>query len=185
MRRGAIVVLAVVVLVVAGCTGGMGPYRSINLGKDLDAATLARYQAETQQLPGGQHMGVLEHSNGWLLGLLAYWRQGTVRVMPGGDGKPVYMVTASDGYGPLAFIWNRGTDVTFAADGSRLSLMSIGNFLGGHVGMFHTMGTRTPGDGWMQHSSSHWFCHFVNVGEVHGKPTWTMFSNPGPVGSGR
>ncbi len=185
MRRGAIAVLAVVVVAVAGCTGGVGPYRSINLNQDLDAATLSRYQAETQQLPAGQHMGVLEHTNGWPLGLLAYWRQGTVRVMPGADGRPVYMVSATDGYGPLSLFWVDGTDVMYGADGKRFNLMEVSSIFGCHLVMFHKMGGLSPEGQWMEHSSTHLFCHMLNFGSVHGQTNWSVLTAPGPVGGGR
>ncbi len=187
MRRGAIVVLAVVVLVVAGCTGGMGPYRSIDLGKDLDAATLARYQSEAQQASaaGMGHMAVLEHTNWWPLGILAYWRQGTVRVMHGPDGQPVYMVSATDGYGPLSLFWVDGTDAMFGADGRRFSLMEMSSVLGCHFLMFHKMGGLSPEGQWLQHSSTNLFCHMINFNTMHGQTSWSLFTTPGPVGAGR
>jgi hypothetical protein len=178
-------VLAVVVVVAAGCTGGVGPYRSVNLNQDLDAATLARYQAEAKQLPAGQHMGVLEHTNLWPLGLLAYWHQGTVRVMQGMDGKPIYMISATDGYGPLSLFWVDGTDVMYGADGKRFNLMEMSSVLGCHFIMFHTMGGLSPEGLWMQHSSTHLFCHAINFGTMHGETSWSLITAPGPIGSGR
>ncbi len=189
MRRNAIVALGVVVLFVAsGCTGGVAPYHRISLDRDLDAATLARYQAETQQVAaGGQtpHMAVLEHTNWWPLGIVAYWRQGTVQVMAGPDGQPVYMVSATDGYGPLSLFWVDGTDAMFAADGTRFSLMEVSSVLGCHFLMFHKMGSLSPQGQWLQHGSTHLFCHLINFGTVHGKTTWSLFTTPGPVGAGR
>ncbi len=188
MRRSAVVMLAVVALVVVGCTGGVGPYRSIDLGRDLDAATLARYQAETQQVAAdGQmpQMAVLEHTNWWPLGILAYWRQGTVQVMPGPDGQPVYMISATDGYGPLSLFWVDGVDAMFAADGKRFSMMEVSSVLGCHFLMFHKMGSLSPQGQWLQHNSTHLFCHLINFGTMHGKTAWSLFTTPGPVGSGR
>ena len=156
----------------------------VDLGKDLDAATLARYQSEAQQAGEGRH-AVLEHTNWWPLGLLAYWRQGTVKVMPGPAGEPVYMVSQSDGYGPLSVFYVSGKDAMFAADGTRLNSMGMDSVLFGHLAMFHDMGSRSPDGQWSQHSSSHWLHHMINLAKMHGETTWSLFSAPGPVGSGR
>jgi hypothetical protein len=185
VKRGAIVLLAVVVVVVAGCAGGVGPYRSINLNQDLDAATLSRYQAEAQHLLDGQPMGVLEHTNWWPLGLLAYWRQGTVKVMPGADGKPAYMVSNSAGYGPLSVFYVSGRDAMFAADGTRLNSMNMASILWGHLVMFHDMGSLSPDGKWSQHNSSAWLHMLINLSTMHGHTSWSLFSSPGPVGAGR
>jgi hypothetical protein len=189
VKRNAIVLVALVVLFVAsGCTGGVASFRRIDMGRDLDAATLARYQAETQQAAGAgrsQHMTVLEHTNWWPLGILAYWRQGTVQVMPGPGGRPVYMVSESTGYGPLSVFYVSGTDAMFSADGKRLNVMGMDSVLWGHVAMFHDMGSLSPEGEWSQHASSHWLHHLINLSKMHGKTSWSLFSAPGAVGAGR
>jgi hypothetical protein len=189
VRRMAIVALGFVVLLVAsGCAGGVASYHRIDMGRDLDAASLARYQAETQQVSAGgrtPHMAVLEHTNWWPLGILAYWRQGTVQVMHDADGQPVYMVSQSTGYGPLSLLWVDGTDAMFAADGTRLNTMEMSAILGCHLVMFHKMGNRSPQGQWWEHSSTHLFCHLINFGTMHGETNWSLITSPGPVGGGR
>jgi hypothetical protein len=189
VRRNAIVALGVVILLVAsGCAGGVASYHPVRMDRDLDAASLARYQAEAQEATAGggaPHMAVLEHTNWWPLGIFLYWRQGTVQVMGGADGQPVYMVSASAGYGPLSVFYVSGTDAMFDADGKRLSAMGMASILWGHLAMFHDMGSLSPDGKWSQHSSSAWLHHLINLSTMHGETSWSIFSSPGPVGAGR
>ena len=186
MRRNAMVALLVILSVATGCAGaGVASYQRIDMCQDLDAATVARYQAEAQGAGKAQEMVVLEHSNWWPLGILAYWRQGTVQAMHDSDGKPVYMISQSTGYGPLSLFWVDGTDAMFAADGTRLNMMEMSSVLGCHVLMFHDMGTRSPQGQWWQHSSVNLFCHMINFNTMHGQTSWSLITTPGPVGAGR
>lgn len=186
MGRNAMVALVVILSVATGCAGaGVASYQRIDMGRDLDAATVARYQAEALGTGHAQEMVVLEHSNWWPLGIFAYWQQGTVQAMHGPDGKPLYMVSQSTGYGPLSVFWVDGTDAMFAADGTRLNTMGMDSILWGHLAMFHDMGSRSPQGEWSQHNSSHWLHHLINFSTMHGETSWSIFSAPNPVGAGR
>ena len=189
MGRNAIAALVVILSLATGCAGaGVASYQRIDMGQNLDAATVARYQAETKLAVAAgedQQMPVLEHSNWWPLGILAYWQQGTVQAMHDSDGKPVYMISQSTGYGPLSLFWVDGTDAMFAADGTRLSMMDMSSILGCHFLMLHNMGTRSPQGQWWEHSSVNLFCHMININTMHGQTSWSLITTPGPVGSGR
>jgi len=130
-------------------------------------------------------MIVLEHTNWWPLGLLAYWKQGTVYAMRGADGRPRYMVSQSTGYGPLSLVYVSGQDAMYDAGGKRINAMGMDSVLWGHLAMFHQMGSRDATGKWLQHKSSHLVHHLINVSTMHGQTRWSLLSAPNPVGAGR
>jgi len=144
VKHTSLAVIAVLMIGVAGCASAPGASRftPVSLTKGLDAASLARYHAEADRVrDAGQegHVLVLEQSNAWPLGLLAYWRQGTVKATGGS-----YTVTVNRGYGPLSMFYVRGRTATFNENGERLHAMENGGVLWGHLAMVHSM---DPGGG--------------------------------------
>jgi hypothetical protein len=172
-----------------GCSSvpGVSSYQPVDLGRDLDAATLSRYraEAETAAQAGQQgHMLVLERANRWPLGVLAYWKQGEVQAMHRSDGQLTYSISASQGYGPLSVLYVSGNGAVFDPDGKRLSGMSTGSVLWGHLAMVHAMAVRLGDGQWHEHTSAGFLHHLINVGTEHGNSCFYLFSMPNPVGSG-
>ena len=190
MRKFGLLMAVIGLSFTVGCAGigaGVSPYRSIALNRDLDAATLARYRAETEKaVEAGQrdHVVVLERSNWWPLGLVAYWHRGSVRAMRMLHGDTVYMVSRSRGYGPLSVAYVSKEDASFGTDGKRLNGMTTSSVLWGHLAMFHVMGSQADHGGWQRHESAHLLHHIINWTKAHGKVSFSLFSAPNPVGFG-
>lgn len=177
MRTGSLAVAVVLLIGLAGCASAPGASRftSVSLTKDLDAASLARYRAEAEKARAagqGGEMLVLEQTNAWPLGLLAYWRKGTVKTM-----GSTYTVTVSRGYGPLAMFYVRGRTATFDENGERLHGMDNSGVLWGHVVMMHSM---EPGGG-HKHRSLALLHHLINIVSEHGRTSVSLFSAPNPA----
>lgn len=171
---------------VAGCAGPLGAsvYTRIDLDRDLGAAALARYRAEASDVAGaGQkgHMQVLERSNWWPLGLLAFWHQGTVRAMQTHEGATHYMVSQSRGYGPLSMFFVLRKEAVFRDDGRRLNGARASSVLWGHAAMFHTMESRREDGSWQRHGSAHLVHHLVNWARAHGRLSVSLLSAPNPI----
>ncbi|MFO7956616.1 MAG: hypothetical protein R6X33_05910 [Candidatus Brocadiia bacterium] len=180
----------VVTLLVAGCSGtpGVAAYRPVDLTGDLDPATLSRYRAEAERARAAGQTGralVLEQTNWWLPGVLAYWRRGSVRGMETTDGERHYTVSASTGYGPLSVLYVDEQTATYRADGRRVGAHSGFSLLWGHLAMNHTMESRGPDGRWGRSDAIHLVHHLVNWGSRHGRSWFSLFSAPNPVGLGQ
>ncbi len=189
MKYALLTVLTAGILFVMGCASapGVSPFTEIDLGQDLDATTLARYKAEADKATeAGQtgHMLVLEQTNWWPLGIVAYWRAGSVKAMHGSGGWH-YMVSSNRGYGPLSSLFVTKQETTFSGDGKRLNSMGMDGVFFGHIAMFHSMGSRDDAGQWQSHESSHLMCHTFNWGSMHGATSFSLFSSPNPVGVGQ
>jgi hypothetical protein len=176
--------LALVFAVGCASNGNLPAFQTVDLTRDLDPATVARYQAASVGMGHEAHGAMIESSNGWLLGLLAYWKQGNVRLTHGPDGGVRYVVAESRGYGPLAGFYVTRQDVTYDADGKRLSGMTTGAVGFGHIYMFHKMDEPGPGGTRHIHSMSHVMHHIFNWVKRHGETDYYLFSTPNPVGTG-
>lgn len=175
----------------AGCTHNTQPFRDIDLTADLGPATLQRYealahQATGQGMPshGGHHAATIEHSNWWPLGLLAYWRRGSVKAIHTTSGKWNYMVTESTGLGPLAIFGHRREQASYDSSGKRLSYMAGAGLALGHPFMYHAMGARLEDGQWMEHRTWSLLHHLVNIGRAHGRTSFWLLTAPNPAGMG-
>lgn len=189
MRHGLLLAAMTGLFLVAGCAApaGASAFKPVDLYSDLNAQTLARYRAETALVTDagqGGHVLVLEQTNQWPLGLLAYWHQGTVKAMRSKAGATTYVVSESHGYGPVSLVFVARNEAMFGDEGKRLSASAIGSVLFGHLAMFHDMGARDDAGVWHQHSSAHLIHHLVNVAKAHGKTSLSLLSAPNPVGLG-
>jgi hypothetical protein len=182
VKAASFVVVAVLMVGMTGCASAPGASRftGVSLTQDLDAASLARYRAEAEQARSAGQSGsmlVLERTNHWPLGLLAYWRQGSVKAMGGADGPGLYTVTVSRGYGPLSIFFVSGSTATFSGTGQFLHGMDTRSVLWGHVAMQHVM---NPGGGHV-HKSLGLLHHLINIASEHGRSSVSLFSAPNPV----
>jgi hypothetical protein len=134
-RKALLAALAVLMLAAAGCAGLRGPtqsFHSVDLSGDLPPDALKRYQSISEDFRSAGHAGpttLLEHTNGWPLGLLVYWRRGSVLQVTTPSGEPAYEVSSTRGYGPLSFIYVRQADATFDAKGKRVAAKTVWNVL--------------------------------------------------------
>lgn len=189
MKRARLAVVAVLLLGLAGCVSapGVSSFSSVDLTRDLDTATLARYRAESEAITRAGQDGeslLLERTNWWPLGLLAYWRQGSVEAMGAAAGHRFYTVTRSRGYGPLSVFYVSGRTATFGESGELLHGMATGSVLWGHLAMLHSMDPGHAGGG-HGHKSLGLLHHLINVGWGHGSTSVSLFSAPNPVAFGR
>lgn len=190
MRIGSLVLVGTVLMLCAGCSAmgprAVGSFQSVDLGKDLDEGALSRYRTETEN-SGPQncegHVVMLERTNWWPLGLVAYWNRGTVRAVhsPGGYH---YAVSKTLGLGPLCALFVSKEETIYGGDGKRQHYMAMGSVGFGHVAMYHVMGMPMGEGHWMQHWSAGLAHHLLNVGEEHGKVSVSLFSGPNPIGIG-
>jgi hypothetical protein len=157
------------------------------MARDLDAATLSRYQTEVRESPKEQsgHTFILENTNLWPLGLAAYWKQGTVRAVHVGADQYEYVVSSSRGYGPLSIVYVSKTQTAFDGNGRRKSQMAGSSILWGHLAMFHAMGSQTSHGHWMKHKTAHYLHHLLNFGSDHGGAYFSLASSPNPIGVGQ
>lgn len=190
MRKGLFIITLVGLLFTVGCIcgpAGSASYRRVDTKRDLDRTTLARYRAEAAEAArAGQtgHMLVLEHSNWWPLGLLAFWHRGAVQALPAPQGGTYYMVSQSRGYGPLSVLYVSQQDATFRDDGSRFSTMDTSSILWGHLVMTHEMESEDKGGHWESHEMTSLIHHFINWGQMEHEFFFSLFSAPNPVGFG-
>ncbi len=176
-------VISIFLSMFIGCAGGtLYPYTEIPLDRDLSPQTLERYQKETaatnERATGAEHMITIENTDWRILGLLAWWKKGTVQVMNGN-----YMISRSESMGPLAMLYATGETAMFNREGKRQSYSSMTSFLWGHVAMSHAMGVALDNGDWMGHESIALLHHLLNVGESHAGDTISLFSSPNPVGN--
>jgi len=189
-RIWASVTLLAALLALSACAGSAPAFRDVDLTSDLDAATLARYGRQLAAADKtaekchftGHHMATLERTNWWPLGLVAYWKRGSVQAMHTTSGEWNYMVSKSTGLGPLAALFVRGEMAAFDSKGKRLSYMSHDGVGFGHLLMAHSMGSRLEGGDWMEHQTYSIFHHLLNIGTGHGRPSVWLFSAPNPAG---
>ena len=175
------------VVLLTGCAGPAA-FTSVDLERDLSASDIARYQSKLSGAPVSSHgehghMMTLERMNRWPLGLIAYWKSGTVRAMhsPGGTS---YMVSKSRGIGPLAVLYASKEEAVYNEKGKRQSYMKMGSLVYGHLAMNHVMGARMDDGQWMQHWSSGIAHHLINIGEGHDGRYYSLLSDPNPISVG-
>ncbi len=181
--------LALSLVSAIGCTtfdGGAASFTNVDLVGDLDAETLARYQEEVAAARADGASGdelVIEKTDLWPLGLLAYWERGTVTAhdMPGHG--TLYSVEKTRGYGPLAMVWVSEERATFDAKGVRMDGSLAGSVLWGHLAMVHEMDHSMCGMN-QKHTSLHLLHHLINVSTVGDKTAVYLLSGPNPVGFG-
>ena len=167
----------------AGCVGP-NPYRSVDLQRNLDQAALERYESEWQALPAAdraKHEVVLEHSNWWPLGIIAYHRDSSVTRMAGPAG-PVFQVTSGHGFGPLSLLYSVSTHATYTAKGERENWMRLQAILKGCLAMAHDTNVQLA-DGRVERSSSwHLVHHIFNVHTMDGHSYISLLTVPNPIG---
>jgi len=181
MRRSLVVLLGLFALWLAGC-GGPRPYQPVDLDSNLGKETLRRYEREWQEVHAeGRHgaMARLEHTNWWPLGLLVYWRRGSV-TRTAGSGGPVYHISSAHGYGPLSHPYVTQTDATFDGDGKRLSASTMGSV--GHLAMFHISDVVLANGRRQKMTSLHLVHHLLNIHTMDGHTAVSLLSAPNPVG---
>lgn len=183
MTRGLILIAAVGLT--SGCAVvGSNPFTDVDLKSNLSAQTLNRYDREWKTLSAageGSGMDQLELSNWWPLGLVLYWHKGSVMRTESPQG-PVYMVSRSEGYGPLSMLFSAQTHATFDARGARLSGMTVQNYILGHLAMVHR-GDAILSNGQKQEMTAmHLFHHLVNVHSMDGHTEVSFLTGPNPVG---
>jgi hypothetical protein len=94
------------------------------------------------------------------------------------------MVSRSRSFGPLAVIYATREQAVFDADGKRINAAKGGSILWGHLAMIHEMES-SLGDGtWMKHRGVHLVHHFLNMRWDHGKASFSLASDPNPIGWG-
>ncbi len=189
MRRVLMLLAVVATFLSVGCAypAGLSKYEPLDLGQDLDAATLARYNSETKAVrAAGQQGDVLwlERSNGWALGLLLHWRKNGVRVMSASGSNPQYMVTEERGYGPISLLYLSTRTVRYDANGKRMREASATNVVMGMiVALFDT--SERGGDGaWRERNSVSIARHVLNWSRGQGASGFWLFSLPNPAGWG-
>jgi len=177
-------------IMLTGCStvrSSLPAYQSVGLNRDLDASALSRYRRGTLALSAERreaHVIDLEHTNKWLLGLLVYWRRGTAQAVRAGSGAETYVVSESLGFGPLAMLLVTKQTATYGGDGQRLAY-TFGSSVGwGHLAMLHTMGAQVTEGQWMEHWSGHFLHHLFNIGKEHGRTSFSLCSDPNPMGVG-
>ncbi len=176
--------LAVAGILMVGCSSAPASYESIDLRQDLGKGGLDRYQGEWTAAGGGasaEPWTNLEYSNGWPLGLLAYWDKGAVRAQGKEGSLSHYTVTRAQGFGPLSLLYAYQEDAMFHGDGRRRSYMSTHNILWGHLAMIHVM-DMAPGEA---HCGDHWaamiFHHLIAFGRGHGGAFFSIGGYPNPM----
>ncbi len=179
----AVAVVAFAGAMMSGCVGP-NPYQSVDLKRDLDQASLARYESEWKALQAEGHaepMIRLEHSNWWPLGLIAYQRDCSVTRMAGAQG-PVYHVMSGHGFGPLSLLYAVSTDATYTAAGERVNWMRMQTALTGCLAMGHETDAKLS-DGREEWSSSWMLIHHVfNIHAMNGHTYYSLFTVPNAIG---
>lgn len=188
MRLCRYLVLSVVAILALACAtpgGKTAAFHSVDLRANLGLGDLRRYEAETAEAAKQEQpdpMPCIEKTNWWLPSLVAYWNKGSVRAMAGPGGDRTYMVSKTQGYGPLAVLWVSKEDAVYAADGNLSSVMEMDSVFWGHLAMIHNMRWRLPDGSWHNHSTSHLLHHILSVENGHGGGSVSLFSAPNPLG---
>ncbi len=167
-------------------TGCVGPnaFKEVALDRDLSEGDVARYEAEWKALKteaSSNTMTRLESTDWWPLGLVAYWRRGTVTRVESANGKPEYHVSDALGIGPLALLYASGKDAVFDANGKRLSTMGMTSVLLGHLAMFHSSDMVLADGRRRQMSSAHLVHHIINLHWMDGHWSFSLFTAPNPI----
>ena len=121
MTRLNVAFLAALVLASAGCNS-LPSYTDVDLGQDLTPADLTRYDREWQAAQGPTPhppAARIEQSNNWPLGILLYWRRGSV-VRTDAAPAPGYHLSSTLGLGPLSILYVGETHASFKPAGQRL-----------------------------------------------------------------
>jgi hypothetical protein len=178
------VVVVALALMIAGCSS-VPAFQDVDLDRDLGKGDIARYENEwkAQQAAGsGDEMAPLERTNGWPLGILAYWRRGAVMRTAGADGAPGYGVRSTLGIGPLSILYVSGAHATFDGTGRRVSTMKMQSLLYGHLAMIHQNDVLLA-DGTRQKSwSAGLLHHIINIHRMNGHTSVSLFSSPNLIG---
>lgn len=164
----------------AGCTGP-NSFTRVDLTANLSQETVARYEREWQALPGSPGMAMLEKSNWWPLGLVAYHRDAMVMREEGPHG-PVYSVMSGHGFGPLSVLYARTTHASFDASGKRMSWMRMQNLLLGHLAMTHESNSLLADDRRETMFSAHLMHHLFAYHRVDAHAYWSLLTVPNPIG---
>jgi hypothetical protein len=181
MKKALCAGLAIIALGMAGC-GGPRPFQAVDLSRDLTPDDLRRYEREYEAVKGTGHRGatVLENTNWWPLGILIYWRRGSVMRSATESGTPFYHVSRAIGLGPVAHLYVGETTTTYDAAGKRLSSVSTGAV--GHLGMAHRSEAILPNGVRQKMSSWHFLHHLINVHNMDGHTNVSLISGPNPIG---
>lgn len=182
--------IALMALVVMACLGsgcamvGEYSFQDLDLKGNLSKETLKRYESEWRTLEASgerQGMAQLEYTNWWPLGLIVYWRQGSVMRMGSSDG-PFYVVSRSRGVGPLGVLHVAQTHATFDGKGQRLSGMTVHNVLLGHLAMIHQNDALLANGRRQEMTAMHLVHHLINVHAMDGHTEISLFTGPNPAG---
>jgi hypothetical protein len=167
-----------------GCAS-VPPYTRLDLKQNLSSETLARFQRESKDAAAccpGARMVQLERSNWWPVGLLAYWWQGSAMRTEVAPGEPSYMVQNSQGYGPISILYVTSTHSTYNGQGQRVSSMTSGNVLLGHLAMLHRSENVLPDGRTQEVRMYHLFHHLLNIHTMDGHTNVSLFTSPNPLG---
>lgn len=190
MRIVCILLMVSVLAVVVGCavgTGSVSSFYPVNLKQDLDESTLSRYETELKGVPAGHHTDhllTLERTNWWPLGIVAFWRRGTVQAMRSANSPHTYLVSRTRGLGPLSVLYVSKEQAVYREDGKRLNYMANHSLGWGHLAMFHMVGWSVSDKEWMEHRSAHLIHHLLNIATGHGGYSVSILSAPNPLGTG-
>lgn len=185
MRGTLCVALVTFALGLLGCSS-VPSYTRFDLKQDLSPDTRARFEREAQGAAAccaGATMTQLESTNGWPLGILAYWWQGSVMRTEVAPGKPSYMVANSQGFGPISLLYVTSTHATYDGQGRRVSSMTSGSVLLGHLAMLHRSENVLP-DGRIQEVRMyHLLHHLIGIHSMDGHTNISLFTSPNPLGA--
>lgn len=175
-------------LFLAGCAGsGVSPFQPIDLSRDLDDSALARYKSAAEKSfasnPSG-HMVTLEKTDWRIPGLLAYWKKGKVEAMHGAGGEWSYMVSKTQGWGPLALIYVSEKQAMYSPSGQLEGTMGVESSVWGHLSMRHSMRWKSRDSSWQEHWTLHLIHHLVSISDTHGRKSVSFFSAPNPLSFG-
>ena len=176
--------LIMAVAILAGCVGP-NPYVRVNMDENLSQEALQRYEREWKDLEAAGHKdgaAVLEASNWWPLGLVAYHRDSSVVRIPGAEG-PTYTVMSGSGFGPLSVLYAGSTHATFNAQGERVNMMHMGNYLWMHLAMTHASDTVLPNGDRERTSSVALFMHALNIERMGGHTYVSILTLPNAIGA--
>jgi len=171
----------VLVLGLLGC-GRLPAYQRVDLSRDLTPDDVRRYEREHEDAKTTGHGGasMLEHTNWWPLGILVYWRRGSVMRTATPSGAPLYLVSSAVGVGPIAHLYVGETTTTYDATGKRLSSMSTDAV--SHLSMTHRSEAILPNGTHQKMTSWHFLHHLINIHKMDGHTNVSLISGPSPIG---